>query len=240
MTSHTQYLGFLDGVSHELRTPLSSILAFADVSLREGVGMSAQQRAAWTEVAASASRLSDTLDNVLDVMYLDSGKAALSVELVDLVDVVCEVDACMRPRADERAIELVSFVAPGVPFVEADPDKLRRALENLVDNALKFTPRGGLVVVHAFHRKNDSAVHLRIDDNGIGIAEEDQAAVFERYAQVDDSVARSFGGCGLGLAVAREFVAMHGGTVRVDSTLGAGSSFTIALPTSAPSERGIV
>lgn len=235
----THDLGFLDGVSHEVRTPLSSILAFADVSLRVGEGMSAHQRAAWSEVAASARRLSRTLDNVLDIMYLDSGRATLSTELVDLVDVVGEVDARLRPRADEHGIELVSFVAAGVPFIEADPDKLRRALENVVDNALKFTPAGGLVVLHAFHRKNEGAVHVRIDDNGLGIAEEDQGAVFERYTQVDDSASRCFGGCGLGLAVARGFVAMHGGTMSVDSTLGAGSSFAIALPTSSLNERGM-
>lgn len=223
-------LGFLDGVSHELRTPLSSILAFADLSLRAADQLPPRDRAAWNEVDASAKRLAKTIDNVLDIMYLDSGKAACALDFVDLVDVVGVVEQRMRPAAEVKAIEFVVFVANGVPFVEADPEKLRRALENIVDNALTFTPSGGRVVLHAFHCKIAGEVRIYIDDNGIGIAPCDFDRVFERYQQVDATASRSFDGCGLGLAVAHEFIAMHGGRIDMESALGQGSTFIVVLP----------
>lgn len=220
-------------MSHELRTPLTSILAFARI-LRGTEGLDAKTREAVIEIESNATILLDMVNNILVLSRAEAKKNELLVEPVDFVDLLGAVKNSLSPLAADKDISLTAHADAEVPVSMADWEKLRRIVENLTSNAIKYTHRGGTVEIGArfdAEQFDEGAVVLEVADDGIGIAPEDQKEIFNLYEQsTKQSPNRRYRGTGLGLAVVKELVALHGGTVSVESQRKKGSTFTVSIP----------
>lgn len=225
---------FLSMVSHELRTPLTSIVAFVKILNRESDPATEEERQTRREIEHSSRVLLTMIEDILEMSRVDAGRANLAVELVDMGDLAGVVQGVVQPLADHGGIEFSIDVAPDVPLVSLDFDKMRHVLENLCGNAVKFTPRGGRVALDIAWDREAEEVQMRVSDTGIGIAPADQERIFEKFVQVDAGAARHYNGTGLGLSLARQYAEMHGGTIHVESELGRGSTFTVRIPRSRP------
>ncbi len=218
---------FLANMSHELRTPLHAIIGFTEL-LQDGLVTDEEERAqCFLDIHASAQHLLSLINDVLDLSKIEAGRMDLQYEPVNLPDVFATMVTLLRERAHNRHIRLTAD--PGdVTTIIADARKVKQILFNLLANAIKFTEPGGHVALTA--RTCDGEVVLSVADTGIGIAEEDQQLLFRPFTQVDQSLARRHEGTGLGLALTRQFVALHGGHITVQSAPGEGSTFTVVLP----------
>jgi signal transduction histidine kinase len=219
---------FIAIASHELRTPLTSILGWAVLARTLPPGSPELDQALQTiERNARAQKL--LIDDLLEMSRAMGGKLQIRVGDVSLDETLAAAVDSLRPVADERHITLdVADTRAGV--IQADPDRLREVISNLLSNALKFTPREGHVWVSA--RRTGNRAEIRIRDDGEGIPEEFLPHVFEPFKQADASVTRRHGGLGLGLAIVKQLVEAHGGTIRAASAgKGRGATFTIELPT---------
>jgi signal transduction histidine kinase len=217
---------FLAALSHELRTPLNAILGFADVLLSEVEGtLDEATREELSVIRASASHLRSLIDDILELSALESGGLRLNRQAVDVYAIAEEVVKEQQPIAAGKKLRL-DLEGPRGAIADADPQRLRQVLGNIVGNAIKFTSRGGVRVVVDDEGGGEVAVHTI--DSGPGIAEQERAAIFEEYAQAGDTAARRKG-TGLGLAIARRLVAMHGGQLELSSRVGHGSRFTFKL-----------
>jgi PAS domain S-box-containing protein len=219
---------FLTTLSHELRTPLTAVVGWADVLATCTLDPEASARAveiirrnAWVQV--------QMIDDLLDVSRIITGKLRLSVQPVDLgIIIIAAVDG-LRPAAQAKEIRLHLQLDSPAGRVSGDPDRLQQVAWNLISNALKFTPRGGSVLIRM--ERAEPNVEVTVSDTGQGIAPDFVPHVFDRFRQADATATRAFGGLGLGLAIVRQLVELHGGTVRVDSEgEGRGSAFTFSLP----------
>ena len=215
-----------------LRTPLTSIITLAQIALESG-GADEEERRSWEEVRKSSSVLLGMINDMLDIARSDAGAMAVSMELMDLGDIVASAQSTIGPLAVGARVTLATTVAPDVPLVSGDYEKMMRILENLGSNAVKFTPAGGTVSLSAMREEETGDVLVTVSDNGIGIAKENQERIFDRFFQVDSSTTRIYGGSGLGLALVREYAAAQGYTVGVESELGCGSAFTVRIPVKA-------
>lgn len=227
----------LSMVNHELRTPLTSIITLSQIAL-ESNGGNAEERSSWEEVRKSSSVLLGMINNMLDIARSDAGAMAVNIELMDLGDIVASAQGTIGPLALGARVGLKTAVAPDVPLVNGDYEKMLRILENLGTNAVKFTPAGGTVSIVVSRELSTGDVLVRVLDDGIGIAEENRERIFERFFQVDSSATRIYNGSGLGLALVREYAVAQGYTVSVESELGRGSAFTVRIPASATVELG--
>jgi signal transduction histidine kinase len=240
---------FLAMMSHELRTPLTSIIAFTSLLKKNAVCQNDRDLAEISlEIESNSNVLLTIINDILDMSRIEAGKAVLNLVLVDFGDLVSEIKSFMQPIAEHKKINLSYEVKHNVPLAFVDDDKLHHIMVNLLSNAIKFTAEGGKVSLKVSYdeagAENSSRSHydssdasqrggswivLEVTDTGIGIARENQREIFERFWQVDSSVARSYSGTGLGLALVKEYAEMHGGSVAVESTLGEGSSFTVRI-----------
>ena len=220
---------FLANVSHELKTPLTSIQGFAQAIL-DGTaeGPEAQRRSA-TVIYDEAERMRRLVDGLLDLARLDAGQQALIRGPVDLAALLRSAVERMELRAADKNVSLRQEIGPLPPLV-ADGDRLAQVVANLLDNALKHTPAGGMVTLAAAPAAEAGAVEISVIDTGPGIAAEDLSRIFERFYQVDKSRQAAGRGAGLGLAISREIVAAHGGQIRGESVVGLGSKFVVRLP----------
>ncbi len=225
---------FLSMMSHELRTPLTSILAFSEMLNREGEPRDEREAQMRQEIETNSRVLLLMINDILEMSRLDAGKTQLACEPVEIGDVVGMVESVMRPLAERNGIDFSCSIDADVPLIEADFEKLRHVLENLVGNAMKFTPAEGRVRVAVSYHPECKQVWIAVCDTGIGVARADQARIFERFVQADSSVSRKYSGTGLGLSLAKEYVEMHGGSISLESELGGGSTFTVRLPVSQP------
>ena len=217
-------------VNHERRTPLTSIITLAQIS-REACGPDREaDRRSWEEIEKNSQILLTMINDMLDIARSDAGTVHASREPMDLGDVVASVRSTMAPLAQKYAVAFRTSVASDVPLVFGDFEKTARMLENLASNAIKFTPDGGSVELRAAYDADSRTVTLSMADTGIGIAQEDQERIFERFVQVDSTSTRKYNGSGLGLALVREYADVQGFAVSVDSELGQGSTFTITVP----------
>ncbi|HTS82990.1 MAG TPA: ATP-binding protein [Myxococcaceae bacterium] len=217
---------FLATVSHELRTPLASILGWTRLLRRGGLSPEKQIRALET-LERNAKAQTRLVEDLLDVSRIVSGKTRLDLETVDLGRVVEAAVESLRPSAESRGVQLVSSIAPCT--LTGDPERLHQILFNLLSNSMKFTPRGGRVSVSL--AVCDGAATLTVSDTGQGIRADFLPHVFERFRQADTTVTRAHGGLGLGLAIVRHLVELHGGTVAASSAgEGHGSTFIVQLP----------
>ncbi len=219
---------FLATVSHELRTPLSPILAWARMI---GDGKIGPERVARgiAAIERSGRALAQLIDDLLDVSRIIAGKMRIDVRPTDLASVVHAAVDVVRPAAEAKEIELHLEVTPSATRVSGDPDRLQQVVWNLISNAIKFSPRGGRVTVAV--RDEGAAVAIVVHDTGQGFAPEFQAHLFDRFRQADESITRQHGGLGLGLAIVRHIVELHGGAVRGESPgEQRGATFTVTLP----------
>ena len=221
---------FLATMSHEIRTPMNGILVMAELLAAGELPQRARRQA--EVIARSGSSLLAIINDILDISKIEAGK--LEVEALD-IDPEEAVDAVLQlfgDRALSKGLDLCgTFETPPGLTVRADPVRLGQVLGNLVNNALKFTETGGVTV--ALTREGEGALRFSVSDTGIGISADKLGTIFESFSQADQSTTRTHGGTGLGLSIARQFVAAMGGTLEVRSTLGAGSTFTFALPVAA-------
>ncbi|HYV55941.1 MAG TPA: ATP-binding protein [Candidatus Nitrosopolaris sp.] len=219
---------FLSVVSHELRTPLTPILAWARMLRRGGFEPGVAARAL-DVIERNARSQAQLVEDLLDVSRIISGKLRLEVRSLELGSVVEGATEAARPAADAKGIRLVSLLDPSTGQVEGDGERLRQVVANLLSNAIKFTPSGGRVEVRL--RRLGGTVVLSVLDTGKGIAPEFLPHLFERFRQADSSSTRSYGGLGVGLAIVRHVVELHGGAVRATSDgEGRGATFTVTLP----------
>lgn len=239
-------------VSHELRTPLTSILAYARI-LNADDSLAPKTREAVSEIESNATLLLNMVNNILVISKHAAKKDELLPEPVDFVDLAQFVRKALVPIAEGKDVRLSCSVAPDVPLSMADWEKLRRILENLVNNAIKYTHRGGFVRLTIGFESGEEANHghgnhpgthvpddedaapagwivMRVADDGMGIAPEELDQIFELYKQAGQSANRRYRGTGLGLAVVRDLTELHGGTVTVESRVKEGSTFTVCIP----------
>jgi PAS domain S-box-containing protein len=231
---------FLAVLSHELRTPLNTVLGYAKMLHRDDARMPPELRArALDALERNADVLSRLVNDVLDTSRIVSGKLRLTLDNCPVHQFIDEAVETVRPAADAKDIELTIGVAPGL-MVYGDRDRLQQVVWNLVSNAIKFTPLGGTVSVRA--EQQHGAVRIAVTDSGIGIPADQQPYIFQRFWQADATVSREHGGLGIGLALSRHLVEMHGGSITVESGgRGAGAVFTVTLPNAdaAQRERGL-
>ncbi|MBI2203710.1 MAG: PAS domain S-box protein [Candidatus Rokubacteria bacterium] len=218
---------FLVTLSHELRTPLNAVLGWTSL-LRHSLQDPEAERALST-IERNARTLVQLIEDLLDVSRVITGKLRLEMRSVDLGRVVDAAVDVVRPTADAKGIALSTTTQPSVSPVAGDPDRLQQAVWNVLSNAVKFTPAGGRITVRV--EQHGREVHAVVADTGQGIERDFLPHVFDRFRQADSSITRAQGGLGLGLAIVRHLVEMHGGRVTADSRgPGQGSTFTIALP----------
>ena len=219
---------FLATLSHELRTPLTSILGWASM-IRNGEVEGSNASRAIETIERNARSQARLIDDLLDVSRIITGNLRLDLHPLNLAPIVDAALDALRPTADVKRINLQTRFVPGQCLVKGDPNRLRQVIWNLLSNAIKFTPRGGSVNIDL--TCVESTVRLTVTDTGDGISPEFLPYVFDRFRQAEGSISRKQGGLGLGLAVARHLVELHGGTIRAESEgLGKGSNFAVDLP----------
>lgn len=221
---------FLAIMSHELRTPLTSIVAFAEVLERDKSPKTEKELRVVQEIKGNSQILLDMINNILEMARLEAGRMELLLEPIDLVDVINAVESVIAPLAEKKNISFSSAIHRDVPLINADRERLRQVVANLASNAIKFTPEGGKVIVWVAYDQGKNKVLINVQDNGIGIRKEDQPFIFEKFVQSDSSVYRQYNGSGLGLALAKELVELHGGWIKVVSEPEQGSLFTVGIP----------
>jgi CheY-like chemotaxis protein len=219
---------FLATVSHELRTPLSPIIMWTRM-LRDGLLDPAKADKALTTIERNARTQAQIVDDLLDVSRIVSGKLRLEVRPTDLAGVIHAAADVVRPAADAKGIRMSVVLDTETGFVAGDPDRLQQVVWNLLTNAVKFTPKFGRVQI-VLERVN-SHVEIAVTDTGQGFDPGFRRSMFERFQQADSSASRQHGGLGLGLAIVRHIVELHGGTVHAESPgPGQGATFTVKLP----------
>ncbi len=220
---------FLANMSHELRTPLNAIIGFSQLLRDETPGkLNQEQRQCLDDVLESSQHLLNLINEVLDLSKIESGRAELKLENVDLKELITPLTRVMRPILGQKKQELEVEIEAGLPQIRVDKTKMGQVLRNLLANSSKFTPEGGKLRITA--ARADDWLHLSVIDNGAGIKKEDLERIFEPFCQLDYTPGNGKGGTGLGLAVVKEIVERHGGQIRVESEYGRGSRFTISLP----------
>ncbi len=223
---------FLSHVSHELRTPLTCIHQYVTILLDGLAGpLAPDQSDHLKTVLKSVSQLHAMIRDLLEATRAESGKLRIDQRCIDIGELMQQAVAMMRPTAAEKHVSLQAALDRGVPLVYADPDRTLEVLINLIDNGIKFTPANGTVVVKASMVETDpTAVYLSVCDTGRGIPQESLPQVFERLYQDPAAVDGNRNGLGLGLYIAKEIVALHGGRMWVASEPGSGSTFSFTLP----------
>jgi PAS domain S-box-containing protein len=219
---------FLATVSHELRTPLTAMLGWAHL-LRVGNLDEQSAKNALETIGRNARSQSQLIDDLLDVSRIITGKLRLDVRQIDPSSFIEAAIEALHPAAEAKGVRLQKVMDTGVSSIAGDPARLQQVVWNLLSNAIKFTPRGGRVQVR--FERIDSHVEIAVSDTGQGISKKFLPHVFDRFRQADQSTTREYGGLGLGLAIVRHLVELHGGTVRAESHgEGKGATFTVMLP----------
>ncbi|MFN3476788.1 MAG: ATP-binding protein [Candidatus Methylomirabilales bacterium] len=241
---------FLANISHELRTPLAPIIGYLEMLLAGYAGpLTAKQRSSLDVISQSVQRLRDLIEQLLAFVQIDRGELRLSRQRIPIGPLLQGQVEAFRTKAEAKGIALALELPPSLPEVLVDPQEVGRAVALLLDNAMKFTPDGGRVVVAVrrvpssefqvqnlepgtwnLERGTGEFVEISITDTGIGIPEDQHQKIFDRFYQVDSSATRRYGGTGLGLALVKQIVEAHGSKIEVESRVGQGSTFRFRLP----------
>jgi signal transduction histidine kinase len=219
---------FLANVSHELRTPLNSIIGFTRIVLRRSEGkLENLQKDNLQKVLISSEHLLALINELLDLAKIESGRMEAYAETFKLDEILRVATATVEPLLKDGRVKLVTEVAPDIPPLKTDRDKLKQSVLNLLSNAAKFTERGEIKVAAW---RDDGLLKLTVADTGIGMKQEALQYIFDEFRQADMSSTRKYGGTGLGLAIVKKFITLMGGDIAVESEVGQGSKFTITLP----------
>jgi two-component system phosphate regulon sensor histidine kinase PhoR len=213
-------------ISHELRTPLATIKAIVETIQDGAIDDKEAAKKFLAGVSDEVDRMTQMVAELTELSRIETGKAELKLETVNLSLIIEDVTARLNPYAKSQRVALLSELPANLPPVRADNERIRQVVTNLAHNAIKFTPSGGKVVISA-KSERDSVV-VNVSDTGIGISKEDLPHVFERFYKADK--ARAGGGTGLGLAIAKHIVQAHGGNIWAQSEEGKGSTFSFSLP----------
>jgi signal transduction histidine kinase len=220
---------FLASMSHELRTPLNSIIGFSDMLLTQNFGpLNEKQLRYVSNISVSGGHLLKLINDVLDLSKVEAGKMELNVEKFSISSSVSEVKTLLTPLASKKSIQILSTVDQELTNIKADRTKFKQILYNLMDNAIKFTPEGGNVIVDA--RIGEDGAKITIKDTGVGISEKEAQKVFQPFTQLENSEFGKQEGTGLGLSLVKKFVEMHAGRIWVESEFGKGSKFIFTIP----------
>jgi signal transduction histidine kinase len=227
-TQEEEWLRFIDTLSHELKTPLTSIIAAAGLLAEEleATGDESYQKLGQT-IIHNAGILETRLAELMDIVKTGSGQLQLQVEPVDIKSLLQGIGWQMSPILQGKEQNLNMDLPPSLPIIHGDGQRLEQVLLNLMTNATKFTPKGGNITLRA--RKQDIALLIAVQDTGIGISQEEQSRLFKPYSRLNADRQRH-PGLGLGLALAKQVVDLHGGKIWVDSESGKGSTFSFTLP----------
>jgi len=221
---------FLANMSHELRTPLNAVNGFSEIMLREMFGPLGDNRYVdyVKDIHTSGQHLLSLINDILDMSKIEAGKMQLQKEPVSLADIVEQSTRLVKARADEKAVRLIVELDDSIPDMTADPRAFKQVILNLLSNAVKFTPEEGRVTIRSFQYQNRLA--LQVADTGIGIPKEDLPRLGRPFEQIESQHSKSHQGTGLGLALSKSLVEMHGGEMKIDSELGEGTTVTIIVP----------
>ncbi|MBR9825567.1 MAG: PAS domain S-box protein [Alphaproteobacteria bacterium] len=222
---------FLANMSHELRTPLNAINGFSEIMLQEMFGPLGDERyQGYTkDILSSGQHLLELINDILDMSKIEAGKMTLQPEATDAAELVEQCLRIVRGRAEEKQLRLRADVAE-LPEIELDPRAFKQVMINLASNAVKFTPEGGAVTIRGF--LSGTAVVFQVADTGIGIAAEDLPRLGRPFEQIESQHSKSYQGSGLGLALSRSLIELHGGSLTIESTLGEGTTVSFVLPIS--------
>ena len=219
---------FLATLSHELRTPLNAVLGYAQMMRTQTISPE-KAKGAWEVVERNATALKRIIEDVLDVSRIVTGRLRLNVEPVDVAAILHESTATVLPAADAKGVRIETIIEPLLTPISGDGGRLQQIFWNLLSNAIKFTPRGGKVQLRL--ARVNSHIEVTVSDTGRGVAAEFLPFVFERFRQADASFSREHGGLGLGLAIAKQLVELHGGTITAASGgIDRGATFIVKLP----------
>jgi PAS domain S-box-containing protein len=220
---------FLANMSHELRTPLTSIIGFSDILLEQTFGeLNEKQYKYLQHVSSSGKHLLDLINGILDLSKVEAGKMQMSYEYFNVAEVINDINSVVAPLALKKGISLDINIDPKMQNIKADRVKFRQIIYNLASNAIKFTDSGGHVWIEG--RISGKMAQFKVKDDGIGISKADQLKIFNPFTQIDSSAANKYEGTGLGLALVKKFVELHGGDVWVESDVGKGSVFSFTIP----------
>jgi signal transduction histidine kinase len=220
---------FLANMSHELRTPLNAIIGFSEVMIDQLFGeLNEKQLEYQKDIHESGQHLLSLINDILDLSKIEAGKMELELATFHLPTAVSNAVTLVRERAQRHGITLGVEIDPRLGAFQADERKLKQVLLNLLSNAVKFTPDGGRVQVSA--ELDTDKVEIKVKDTGVGISPEDQASLFEEFKQLGKDSSRKAEGTGLGLALTKRLVELHGGQIVVQSVVGHGSTFRVTLP----------
>ncbi|HXL16606.1 MAG TPA: response regulator, partial [Streptosporangiaceae bacterium] len=220
---------FLANMSHELRTPLNAIMGFSEILLDVTMNLTGGERTEFLRnIHSSGQHLLGLINDILDLAKIEAGKMELHAEEMPVAEALQEVTSILEPMARQQGLQLIMAGLADVGVIKADRSKFKQVLYNLLSNAVKFTPPPGQITVTV----KDSPDHLTVSvhDTGIGMKEEDLPKLFREFEQIDGSYTRRYQGTGLGLALCRRFVEMHGGRIWAESHFGKGSTFTFTIP----------
>jgi two-component system, OmpR family, phosphate regulon sensor histidine kinase PhoR len=219
---------FVANISHEFKTPLTAIQGFAE-TLLAGVAEPENQTRFLEIIRSNAVRLGRLTDDLLRLSQIEAGKMPLEMHPVNVCEAIQPCVETMRVNAAAKKLTIETQCAPGLPMISGDVNALHEILQNLLENAVRYTPEGGRILVKA--EVSGSSVAMSVTDTGIGIPKASQERIFERFYRVDAARSREVGGTGLGLAITKHLVEAHGGRIEVESEIGRGSKFTVLLPT---------
>jgi len=217
---------FVSMVSHELKTPLTPMKTSAEFLLQDDPDPETR-REMLELIVRNIDRQTRMVNDMLDISRIESGNMRFRKELLDIVEIINSAIETMRKQSEEKKININTDIPPGLTKINADKDKLIQVFVNLLSNALKFTPNGGNVEIKAF--ESGKYIEVYVKDDGIGIPPDKINKIFNKFYQIDNTYARPYSGSGLGLAITKSIMEGHGGTIRVESTLGEGSVFILAF-----------
>lgn len=221
---------FLANMSHELRTPLNSIIGFTELMSKKIAGdLNVKQERYVENVLNSSKFLLNLINDILDLSKVEAGKIELITEKISIPIVIDETITLLKERASKNKVVLKKELDTDLDIIEADKQRIKQILFNLLNNAIKFSKTDGGVVVVRTKIEGTNAI-ISVYDTGIGIREEDLGKLFREFEQVNVDITRNYGGTGLGLAISKKLVELHGGRIWVDSRFGEGSTFTFSLP----------
>jgi two-component system phosphate regulon sensor histidine kinase PhoR len=219
---------FVANVSHEFKTPLTAIQGFSE-TLLEGALEDEENRRRFIEIIHDhALRLSRLTEDLLRLAQLEAGQLNLEIRPINVDSIIGGCLDTSRVKATQKELKLEVQATPDLPAIPGDLGLLQGVLQELLDNAIRYSSPGGLITIRTFQR--NGTVVISVSDTGIGIPKADQERIFERFYRSDPARSRDSGGTGLGLSIAKHLIERHGGRIQVESEVGKGSTFSIALP----------